>query len=141
MSVFIVEDDPALSRLLIALLGRLGLETEHAARGDTAIEAITEGGDRYEAILLDLMLPAANGFEILAHIAATNASLLNRVIVLTAASNAVLERIKRGPSPRRIIRKPFDLDDLKSAVLDCVNGSPKAGGQGSATEAARHDGR
>src|ERR1041384_4343819 len=115
MTVLIVEDDPALARLMTAVFRRLGLETEHAGRGDAAIEAISSSAGRFGAIILDLMLPAVSGFEILEHVARTDPETLNRGIVVTAASNAVLEKIKKGPAPRRIIRKPFELEELRSA--------------------------
>jgi DNA-binding response OmpR family regulator len=135
MSVLLVEDDPALSRLLIAILGRVGVHADLVGRGDAAIEAIDADGDHYGAILLDLMLPVVSGFEILERMAATKPHLLNRVLVLTAVSNVELEKISCTARPRRIIRKPFDLTELRTAVLDCVSAFPVPGPAGEASRA------
>jgi hypothetical protein len=63
-----------------------------------------------------------NGFEILRRIAATKPHLLDRILLFTAVSTVDLEKLKRGPQPRVIIRKPFDLGQFKSAVLERMNG-------------------
>jgi CheY-like chemotaxis protein len=88
-------------------------------RGDTACQTIDTSVDSFEAIILDLLLPVVSGFEILERIRRANPELLRRVVVVTAASGPRVEKI--SGTARSFIRKPFDLDDLVSAVLQCVN--------------------
>lgn len=121
MALLIIEDDAAVSHLMTAVFRRFGIETVHVARGDLAIEQIDASGDGYEAVILDLMLPGVNGLEVLQHMAATRPHLLRRVLVITAASNDVLEKLRTGPQPRRVLRKPFELQALQDAVLDCMD--------------------
>ena len=63
MSVVIIEDDLSLSNLMLAIFGRLGLDPEAVSRGDAAMQSIESFGERYSAIILDLMLPGLRGFE------------------------------------------------------------------------------
>ena len=60
------------------------------SRPARAIRLIASG--QYGAILLDLLLPEVNGFEVLRHIACVRSQLLGRVIVMTAASDALWRR-------------------------------------------------
>ena len=59
----IVEDDPAIRRLVGKLLQRRGIDIDVANDGKQAIEKIRRGG--YSVLILDLMVPEVNGFEII----------------------------------------------------------------------------
>ena len=73
----------------------------------------------HEVILLDLMLPRLNGFEVVRELAALDPEKLGRIIVLTAASESTLKDFHIG-SIYRLIKKPFDITDLLQAVDDCA---------------------
>ena len=121
MTVLVVEDDVALSELLRNVLGRRGMSVEIADRGETAVAAIESGPDRYDTVILDLMLPGLSGTEVLQSIHERNPELLSRVIVLTAVSTAVLKRLPFTASVWRVLRKPFDLSELLEVVRACVD--------------------
>lgn len=120
MSVLVVEDDRALSKLLEAVLKRSGISPQIVARGDDALEAIELNAARYDAIILDLMLPGLNGFEVLQRVQSTQPHLLSRIIVLTAVSSAILENFHFARVVWRVLRKPFDLNEFVSVIHDCV---------------------
>jgi len=61
--LLIVEDDEKLRRLLADYLGRLGYEVEAVHDGPTGLERALD--QRYEALILDLMLPGMSGVELL----------------------------------------------------------------------------
>lgn len=109
LPVLIVEDDQALRVLLSALLMHEGWTFEAVADGDRAIECIRR--KNYRAILLDLMLPGTNGFDVLQFIRAEKRELMQRVIVMTAASNLTLTHFDAS-SIGALLRKPFDINDL-----------------------------
>ena len=60
MRILIVEDEPVIAQALIDGLRGEGYAVDHTARGDDAVWMATE--QRYDAILLDVMLPGMNGF-------------------------------------------------------------------------------
>src|SRR5438105_7767423 len=86
--VLVVEDDPTLCELLRVLLDRPGQEVRVAADGFDALRQI--GYQDPDVILLDLMLPRKNGFDVVRELAALDSDVLQRVIVLTAASESML---------------------------------------------------
>lgn len=72
-----------------------------------------------DVLLLDLMMPEMNGFEVLGHLRTEKSEMLQCVIVLTAASDKDLARL-RGEEVFRVIRKPFDIGELSRAIDECV---------------------
>jgi CheY-like chemotaxis protein len=118
MSVLIVEDDPALERLLHTLMVRERLGVEVERRGDAALRAIQSG--RYRAIVLDLMLPGMTGFDIVRRLARERPELLRRIIVITAVSQSQLRHFEHESAIWRLIRKPFDVSEFVQAVRECV---------------------
>ena len=120
VNVLVIEDDRVLCDLIETILRRKHLSVQTSARGDAALSAIESGTNQYDAILLDLMLPGANGFELLRHIHTNNPALLSRIIVLTAASSMVLTNLEFSSLVWHVMRKPFDLDDLLGTLFACI---------------------
>lgn len=118
MSVLIVEDDPALGRLLRTLMVRERLGVEVVTRGDAALRAIESG--RYRVIVLDLALPGMSGFEIVRHLARERPELLRRIIVVTAVAQTQLEHFEHKSAICSLIRKPFDLSEFMQTVRECI---------------------
>jgi CheY-like chemotaxis protein len=118
--VLVVDDDKSIRTLITTVLTRKGFSVEAAQNGD---EAIKVSADReFDAIVLDLMMPKVDGFEVIEHLERTAPDRLRRnVIVLTAVANKELRKVDEK-QVFRIIRKPFDLDELLEAVTECVNG-------------------
>ncbi len=63
--LLLVEDHEQLGRQIIESLGAAGFETDWIRDGD---EALAAPFARYQLLILDLTLPGASGFEILAHV-------------------------------------------------------------------------
>jgi DNA-binding response OmpR family regulator len=130
--VLVVDDDAGIQALYRILLKRLGFDSDIAADGEQALSCLRKAN--YGAIVLDLMLPDPNGFEILRHVKCLNRDLSKRVIVVTAASLQMLEFFDHT-TVRKVLRKPFDINELCSELLACMNenaGSDSASGDGSA---------
>ncbi len=60
--LLIIEDDTVLAGLLMEYLAPHGFELVHVDRGDVAVERIVE--TQPDLVLLDLMLPGANGLDV-----------------------------------------------------------------------------
>jgi len=116
--LLVVDDDKAIRSLLTAVLSRKGYSVETARNGEEALEVIAI--KTFEAIILDLMMPKVDGFEVIEHLARTAPEQLKRGD-LTAVASKDLRKLD-GSRVFRVLRKPFDLDELLSAVTDCIEG-------------------
>lgn len=117
--VLVVDDDPGVRTLLSALLDRAGYTAEFAEDGVDAVDKLRR--NRYGAVLLDLMLPAVNGFEIIRLLKSDRPEQLKRIIVMTAAANRTLENFDDQREIFSLVRKPFDINDLTRQVRACAS--------------------
>jgi DNA-binding response OmpR family regulator len=90
-SALIVDDDPGLQGLFVTLLGRDGFAVDSAPNGRVAFEYLKRRS--YSVILLDLMMPDVNGFELLDRLERDSPGILRRVIVMTGAAQRVVEQL------------------------------------------------
>jgi len=118
-SALVVDDDPGLQGLFFSLLARNGFAVDSAPNGRQAYEYIRRGA--YSVILLDLMMPDVNGFELLERMHRESPALLPRVIVMTGASQRAIDRVDTT-TIWGLIRKPFDIDDLVMSAMACAAG-------------------
>lgn len=61
--ILIIEDDPFLSEMYCKKLKRLGFESRVAVNGKEGLEIVRQ--DRPDLILLDIVLPQVDGYEVL----------------------------------------------------------------------------
>jgi DNA-binding response OmpR family regulator len=106
--ILLVEDEEHLAQGLLFNLEAEGYRTLHFADGGEALAYLLETKDDIGAILLDVMLPGKDGFEIVA--ALREHKLYFPVLMLTARSKPedVLEGLNAGADD--YLPKPFDLE-------------------------------
>jgi DNA-binding response OmpR family regulator len=109
--IMIVDDEPKIIRFIAANLKSLGFETVACQNGAEALEKV-EAVDP-DLILLDLMMPGMDGFEVLRRLR-TYSSV--PVIMLTARSNGAdkVQGLNLGADD--YLTKPFSLDELFARV-------------------------
>ena len=108
----IVEDDPAIRRLVGKLLQRRGIDIDIANDGKQAIEKIRGGG--YSVLILDLMVPEVNGFEIIDFVKKNR--ITTPVVVVSAVSHQALTKLDRDVV-KLVISKPFDVEEFTKSIL------------------------
>jgi len=116
-SVLVVDDDQALRGFFTTLLSKKGFTVDTASDGRIAYDQLTH--HNYSVILVDLMMPGVNGFELLERLERESPSLLDRVIVMTGASQRSIEKLDTS-RVYGLIRKPFDIDQIVSSALACA---------------------
>jgi DNA-binding NtrC family response regulator len=114
--ILVVEDDRALQTLFAALLTRHGYEVECVNDGKQALDRLSRNS--YAAMLLDLMMPVTNGFDVLRELAGAQA-VLHKTIITTGVSERDLAKVDSS-SVFAVLRKPFDIDCLMSTIDDCI---------------------
>lgn len=110
-TVMVVEDESSIALLLKVYLEKAGFRVELAADGEEALAGFSQAGP--DLVLLDLMLPGMDGWEVLEEIRRQGSC---PVIVLTARG-AVQDRLSgfsRGADD--YIPKPFDPDEVVARV-------------------------
>jgi DNA-binding NtrC family response regulator len=116
--VLIVEDEPNTRLLFSSIVQLYGFRPTLAADGLVALREL-RSGKMFDVILLDLLLPRANGFEILRHIKCTNPDGLGRVIVVTAASSFTTQNCAELAEVWRFMRKPLEVEELALQIMSC----------------------
>lgn len=115
----VAEDDEPIRKLVGRVLERQGLEVHTAKNGREAIEAVRS--TEFDIIVLDLMMPEVSGFEVLDYLRTQKPAALKSLIIATAVSDRDLnETLAESDEPVRVIRKPFDLDELERLVATCI---------------------
>lgn len=112
-----VEDDPAIRRLVKMVLEREGYRVEAASDGIEAVLKI--GVSDYDVIILDLMMPNLDGFSFMTTLAENDPARLSRIIVTSAASPAIIRDRMKG-TPFEVLTKPFDIARLSELVRACL---------------------
>ena len=110
--VLLLDDDAAMQRLVAALLRRDGYRVDVVGKGNQAIDAL--GRAKYDAIILDLMMPHEGGMTVIQHLRDKKPELLPRVLVLSATPQAVLKTMRLDLGG--VVTKPFQERELLDAV-------------------------
>jgi two-component system, OmpR family, response regulator len=116
-SVLIVDDDAGVRTMLGAALRRQGYVLETAANGAEAIDRLTDG--TYSVVLLDLLMPNVDGFEVLKYLRERRPEAARCLIVMTALTEAS-RQLYSYREVVHVVKKPFDLDDLLSRINSCI---------------------
>lgn len=109
-SILVAEDDRGIQTLLTTILTREGFTVDCVDDGAAALQRLE--AKRYDAVLLDLMMPNLSGGDVIRLLADRGSDALSRVIVITAAAMHEATAVDRLP----VVRKPFDLDELRTCV-------------------------
>ena len=110
--ILTIEDDPAIRRGIVDALRFAGYETLQAGDGDAGLELATKG--QFDLLLLDLVLPGREGFEILQEVRRLRPTL--PVIILTARGEEA-DRVRglRDGADDYVV-KPFSVKELLARV-------------------------
>ena len=114
--VLVIDDDDAIRTLIVTVFGRRGLSVDSARNGVEALEKLSS--TRYALLVLDLMMPLMNGYQVLERLGQLSPTARPFVLVLTA-----------GTEPRKFdpslvvgtLPKPFDIELLVDTVYGCLS--------------------
>jgi DNA-binding response OmpR family regulator len=112
--ILIVDDEPNIVVSLQWLMRREGFETTVAADGEAALEAIARGAP--DLVILDVMLPGLNGFEVCRRIRAEPTWSGTRVVMLTAKGRDTEVQKGLALGADAYVTKPFSTKDLVAQI-------------------------
>lgn len=117
--ILVIDDDLAIRVLLQAVLRRMHFDVELAEDGSAGLDRLQS--NRYDLILLDLMMPRLNGYEFIQRVRETYPDTRPHIVVFTAAGKRGVDKIPTEMVCNSIL-KPFDLDKFVEVIGECVNG-------------------
>jgi len=117
--ILVVEDNAAIAKLITFKLKRSGYKFEHRENGKEGLDAIKEL--KPDLVILDVMLPSMNGFEILRQLREDENTSDTKVIMLTSKSR--VEDMEKGFSLKvdDYMEKPFKPDELLMRIQKALN--------------------
>src|SRR3954462_12700202 len=112
--VLVVEDQPALSRVTVALLEKMGHEVRSAADGPEALLAVREYNP--EVVLLDIGLPGMDGYEVARCLRSEMGDDAPLLVAMTGYSQHEVNRHARRAEFDHHLVKPADMGVLRELL-------------------------
>ena len=123
IKVLIVEDDSKISRFLELELQHEGYETDIAADGREGLGKVN--ANKYDIVLLDLMLPELSGIEVCRRM--RNAENFTPVIMLTAKDDVSDKVTGLDAGADDYVTKPFAIEELLARIRVAVSRTRRTG--------------
>lgn len=114
--VLVVEDEIQIAKILKIELEYEGYEVVATHDGKSGLEAALQ--EKFDLILLDVMLPGLNGIEVLRRIRKENNVI---PIILLTARNMTMDKVTGlDQGANDYITKPFEMEELLARVRSCI---------------------
>ena len=110
--ILIVEDEPSIALALEADLRREGYATEVARDGDTAVRRAAS--PEFDLILLDVMLPRKDGFEVCREV--RRAGIRTPIVLLTAKAQEAEKVLGLELGADDYVTKPYGAKELRARI-------------------------
>jgi two-component system, cell cycle sensor histidine kinase and response regulator CckA len=118
-TLLIVDDEPAILRMLVEALKEPGLTVLTATSGEKAIEIYRQNQDKIDMVLLDLHMHPRSGLQILTELKRINPHVRVAVMSGSPSEGSVTEMLEAGVVS--VFPKPFiSLSDLSIALNQLV---------------------
>ena len=123
-TILVIEDEPDIRDLIRITLELDGMEVVPACDGQEGLAAA--GASHPDAIVLDVMMPGIDGWEVLRRLKSDAGALANVPVVMLTARTGAIDRIKGGiEGAVRYLTKPFHPEDLRAALQEVLAGAPE----------------
>jgi signal transduction histidine kinase/CheY-like chemotaxis protein len=118
-SVLVVEDDDDTREMMARTLAGDGWTVREAENGRVALERVREAAP--DVILLDLMMPEMDGFEVVTHLRENEAWRAIPVVVVTAKDMTPDDQLRLQGNVRKVFRKAsFSRDELVEEIRSAM---------------------
>lgn len=124
--ILIAEDEPFIVESLSFLLSREGHEVDAVDTGSEALRAVQRR--RPDLLLLDIMLPETNGFDVLRRLRAAPGLEELPVMVLTAKGQEADRKRMMELGADDFVTKPFSNRDLLDRVASLLGAAARSAG-------------
>jgi CheY-like chemotaxis protein len=116
-TVLIVDDDPAIRKMLVEVLSLEGYPTETADNGRQALEMLAKSGPRL--VLLDLLMPEVDGRGVINQLSEDpQERKKHRIILVSAWANLEASRDLEADGT---LAKPFNVNQLLNVITSSAD--------------------
>ena len=115
--VLVIDDDPALVKMVDSFLTAHGYKVSVATDGDEGLLKVKE--EKPDLIVLDVQMPKMNGYTFVHECKKINAALNIPIIVLTAKQG--MAEIFKVEGVKEYMTKPFAMEKLLESVKKYLN--------------------
>jgi two-component system copper resistance phosphate regulon response regulator CusR len=112
LKILLIEDEPRLNEHLKKGLAQQGYSVDSVLNGADGLNYVTQSN--YDLIILDLMLPGQNGFQVLENLKTFGLDIPVIIISALSHSEKVIEGLDKGAID--YIKKPFDFGEFLARV-------------------------
>lgn len=117
--ILVVDDEPHIRRVLSAVLGSSGYDVTMASNGSEGLAEL--GVEAIDLVILDLMMPGANGLEILSRIRTHPERSATPVIILTAKGQDTDREAALAGGANDFLTKPFSPKKLLARIEEILD--------------------
>jgi CheY-like chemotaxis protein len=124
--LLLIDDDPALLSLLRRTLERAGYEVVTAPNGREGLQRLTTGP--FDLLITDIVMPEMEGLELILKLRQTHPAL--RIIAISGGGQlrpASYLNLARLSGAMTVLAKPFELEELLTAVQKLLTSEPPSG--------------
>jgi CheY-like chemotaxis protein len=120
LHILMVDDEPALRRMLTLVGTRRGHSVDSACEGGEALDLIRAaeiGGTPYDLVFSDMQMPGVGGRQLAERLLAHDPVYADRLYLFTGALDSSDISWIRGHTRVPILHKPFSLDDIMRILV------------------------
>ena len=119
--ILVVDDDPAVRDITVQMLRQTGYAVVEAESGQAALDALARG-ETYDLLVVDVAMPGLNGVETVRRARELWPAL--HTLYITGYADVAGDEPPIGGEP--VLKKPFRLNDLRTAVGNAIKRAPPA---------------
>ena len=119
--ILCIEDDTETRIMLKKALESAGMQVDSVWSGDKGVEAAMQGS--FDCVLLDLMMPGMDGFQVIRALRSQGLTRHLPVIVVSARDDNESRRRAMAAGANEYVIKPFDLEELVQTITSLVSKS------------------
>jgi len=117
--ILLVEDEEVLSEVVKGALEQKGYEVDVAEDGEVGLQKAKQGG--YDLILLDIIMPTMNGFEVMEEIQKDEEMAKMPIIVVSNSGQPVeVDRAKELGASDWLLKTEFDPEEVVKKVINQI---------------------
>ncbi|MCL2708745.1 MAG: ATP-binding protein, partial [Defluviitaleaceae bacterium] len=125
--VLVVDDNPTNLDVARGLMKPYGMRIECVDGGQKAIDAIESGGEKFDAIFMDQMMPGMDGIEATKKIREIDAEYAKKIPIIALTANAVAgnEEMFLQKGFQAFLSKPIDINRLDAVIRQWIRDPEK----------------